>query len=262
MKIYLDPGHGGSDPGAIGNGIQEKEVVLDLAKRIKQQLEVYTGVSIKLSRTTDITKSLTARTNEANVWGAAIFLSIHCNAFNRKARGYEDFIYDKLSSRAAARRYQDILHEKVANTIGLPSRGKKQANFHVLRESKMPAILTENGFIDHPEDAKRMKQADWRERVAKAHTEGLVNIFQLKRKQQKPAGYTVMAGSFQYVKNAEGRKIFLEAKGIASQIQQVKVGRTTMYRVQTGTYQTRDAAKKQLQLVESTGVEGVIMKIS
>ncbi|MBN6206749.1 N-acetylmuramoyl-L-alanine amidase [Ralstonia pickettii] len=260
MKIYLDPGHGGSDPGAVGNGLKEKDVVLDIAKRIKLQLTEYIGVHVKLSRTKDAAKSLAARTDEANAWGADIFLSIHCNAFNGRARGYEDFVYNRLSPNAAARRYREILHKKITGSIQLPNRGKKQANFHVLRETVMPAILTENGFIDHSEDARLMKQAAWREEVAKGHTEGLVEIFQLKKSTQKHSVYTVIAGSFQYPANAEGRKAFLEAKGIASQIQQVKAGQKIMYRVQAGTFPTRNAAEKQLKIIKNTGIEGFILK--
>src|SRR5690625_3548190 len=103
MKIYLDAGHGGEDSGAIGNGLQEKEVALDLALRVRRMLRDYPQVLVKLSRTTDATKSLRVRTNEANSWGANLFLSLHCNAFNGRARGYEDFIYNKLPAGSVTR---------------------------------------------------------------------------------------------------------------------------------------------------------------
>ena len=260
MKIYIDPGHGGNDPGAVGNGLKEKEIALDIAKRMAKVLEEYAGVDVKLSRTADITKSLAARTNEANAWNAAIFLSIHCNAFNGKVRGYEDFVYNRLTPNATARRYQAILHKAVTDRMNMPNRGKKQANFHVLRESQMPAILTENGFIDHPEDGELMKQADWRKQVAKGHVAGLANIFHLNKSIPMKESYAVIAGSFQSPANAEGRTIFLEAKGIDSHIEQTEFGEYTMYRVQAGTYQTRIEAEKQLQTIKNSGVEGFILK--
>lgn len=259
MKLYLDPGHGGSDPGAVGNGLREKDITLDIAKRIKNSLENYSHVDVKLSRTRDMTKSLITRTYEANTWGADIFLSIHCNAFNGNARGYEDFIYNGLKANAASIKNQKILHISTARSTQLPNRGMKQANFHVLRESKMPAILTENGFIDHPEDARLMKQAAWREQVAIGHVEGLVSIFRLKGKNYKQEKYAIIAGSFQHRTNAEGRTIFLDAKGITSHVQKVKLGKNIMYRVRAGTYATRNEAEKQLLLVRSVGVEGFIM---
>jgi len=256
----LDPGHGGSDPGAVGNGLHEKEVALAIAKRIKDLLTSYSGVEVKMSRSADITKSLETRTNEANTWGADIFLSIHCNAFNGKARGYEDFIYNGIHANATTSKYQTILHTTIAKCISVPNRGKKKADFHVLRESRMPAILTENGFIDHPEDAKLMKQTNWREQVAAGHVAGLVQIFQLKKAGQKQASFAVIAGSFQKRINAEGRIIFLEAKGIDAQIHQVRIAGNTMYRVQAGTFLKWNEAEKRLKGLVNAGVDGFILK--
>lgn len=182
MKLYLDAGHGGKDPGAVGNGLLEKDIALDLAKRIERLLRSYPKAQVRMSRTKDQTKSLYARTKEANDWGSDIFLSIHCNAFNGKVRGYEDYIYNQLRANAVTRTYQDLLHKHIAPKTRTTNRGKKQANFHVLRETHMPAILTENGFIDHPEDAKLIKQPAWREQIAKAHVAGVVEIFKLKKK--------------------------------------------------------------------------------
>src|SRR5690606_12948898 len=198
---------------------QEKEIVLDLALKIKDMLRSYPNAKVKLSRDRDEKKSLIARTNEANDWGADIFLSLHCNAFNGKARGYEDFIYNNLPANAAARNHQAVLHQKVSSAIDLPDRGQKQANFHVLRESNMPAILTENGFIDHPEDAKLMKQESWREKVAAAHVEGLVEIFKLTKTDR--SSYSVIAGSFQLRKNASERIRFLQSQNISSKIKEI-----------------------------------------
>lgn len=83
MKLYLDPGHGGSDPGAQGNDLNEKDVTLDIALRLRNiLLNDYENVEVRMSRTSDITKSLYERTNEANSWGADFYLSIHINSDN------------------------------------------------------------------------------------------------------------------------------------------------------------------------------------
>lgn len=260
MKLYLDPGHGGNDRGAVGNGLQEKEIVLDLSLKIKDMLRSYPNAKVKLSRDRDEKKSLIARTNEANDWGADIFLSLHCNAFNGKARGYEDFIYNNLPANAAARNHQAVLHQKVSSAIDLPNRGQKQANFHVLRESNMPAILTENGFIDHPEDAKLMKQESWRKKVAAAHVEGLVEIFKLKKSARNISNnsYTVIAGSFKDHNNASNRSRFLAAHHISASVEKVRIDGRVMYRVYAGTFSGRRDAESQLKHLASIGVEGFI----
>ena len=83
MKIYLDPGHGGSDPGASGNGLLEKDVTLAIALKINDiLLKEYAGAETRLSRTTDKTVTLQERTDDANSWGADLFVSIHTNAFD------------------------------------------------------------------------------------------------------------------------------------------------------------------------------------
>ena len=261
MKLYLDAGHGGSDPGAVGNGLKEKEVVLDLAIRIRRLLYDYPQATVKLSRTTDVTKSLRLRTNEANSWGADIFLSLHCNAFNGRARGYEDFIYNNLPRGAATRDYQAILHEKVRRAIGIPDRGRKQANFHVLRESNMPAILTENGFIDHPEDAKLMKQAAWREKVAATHVDGLVEIFNLRKAvSSRNGGYQLIAGSFEKQSNAKARQVLLTKRKIPATVKQIAINGKAMYRVIAGTHPSRTAAESERKRLSQMGVETFILQ--
>ena len=81
VKIFIDPGHGGSDPGTTGNGLKEKELTLEIAIHIKNLLlSEYNNVTVKMSRTDDSYLTLTERTNEANAWGADYFLSIHINA--------------------------------------------------------------------------------------------------------------------------------------------------------------------------------------
>lgn len=183
FKLYLDPGHGGTDSGAIGNGLLEKDITLDIALRIRSLLlNHYENVEVKMSRETDVFVSLTDRTNAANTWQATYFLSIHINSADSSAKGYEDFIYSGLSDSSQTATYQNILHEEITKVNGLFDRGKKKANFHVLRESNMPALLTENGFITNAEDAAKLKDANWRQKVAEGHVNGLARAFNLTKK--------------------------------------------------------------------------------
>ena len=186
VKIYIDPGHGGTDPGAVGNGLREKDLTLQIATRIKDILAGYKDVPTKMSRTGDTFPSLSARTNEANTWGADFFLSVHINAGG--GQGYEDFIYK--SSSKDTKTYQDNIHAEIMKLIDMKDRGQKTGNLHVLRESKMPALLTENGFIDNNSDAYQLKKSAFIEAVAQGHVNGIVKSFNLKMKENEGSGST------------------------------------------------------------------------
>lgn len=181
IKIFLDPGHGGNDPGAQANGLSEKDVTLAIALRIKKMLLTeYERVSVKMSRTGDQTVSLKERTNNANHWGANFYLSIHINAGG--GVGYEDFIYEKLSDRSYTAKLREVIHNEIIKVNSMYDRGKKKANFHVLRESAMPAMLTESGFIDQKDDVAKIKQSIWLDQVAHGHVSGLVKALGLIKK--------------------------------------------------------------------------------
>lgn len=192
-KIYLDPGHGGTDPGTTGNGLQEKNVTLTIALKVRSILNRdYEGHSIRMSRTTDKTVSLAARTNDANRWGANLFVSVHINAGG--GVGYEDFIYNgSVSNNTAA--YRDKIHAEIIKQVDFTNRGKKRANFHVLRESRMPAVLTENGFIDNAGDAAKLKSNAYLDRIALGHANGIAQTLGLKKKSGSGGNtYTVKKG--------------------------------------------------------------------
>ncbi|MGM0878342.1 MAG: N-acetylmuramoyl-L-alanine amidase [Bacillota bacterium] len=257
FKLYLDPGHGGSDPGAQGNGLREKDITLDIALKIRTLLlNNYENVEVKMSRSIDTSKSLAQRTGEANAWDADYFLSIHCNAYNGSANGYEDFIHNSVSDSSTTANYQDIIHAEVVKINQLQDRGQKKANFHVLRETAMPALLTENGFIDNSHDAALMKDSSWRQRVAQGHVNGLAKAFNLQRKTSDDSGtvYKVIAGSFKSKENADERVSYLRSKGIESFIDTVIVSGETWYRVQAGAFSSRENAEKRLTEVKNAGI--------
>lgn len=270
MKVYIDPGHGGSDPGAQGNGLREKDLTLDIALRLQGiLLNDYENVEVRLSRTSDTTKSLSQRTSEANSWGADYYLSIHINSADSTAQGYEDYIYSGLSDSSSTARYPDIIHAEVVKVNGLRDRGKKKANFHVLRESAMPALLTENGFISNSNEAALMNQASWRQSVAQGHENGLALAFNLKRKPAPPplndpgtgALYKVIAGSFQSKENADERVAALKAKGFEAFVFPIGIATQTWYRAQAGAFSNRANAEQWMDAIKQAGFPDVFITV-
>lgn len=188
VKFFIDPGHGGSDTGAIGNGLLEKNLTLQISKRIRDMLETYENTQVRLSREGDQSLTLNERTNMANSWGADYLLSVHINASG--GTGFEDYRYDRIAASSTTGRIQATIHNEIMKAIkkyGVRDRGAKSANFHMLRESNMPAILTENLFIDNIADADLLKQSGFIEALAHGHVNGLAKAFGLKKKSQQEA---------------------------------------------------------------------------
>lgn len=181
-KIFIDPGHGGVDPGATALSLEEKDINLQIALLLKDRLnEKYTGHLIKLSRKTDKTLSLPQRTKMANDWGARVLLSIHVNA--GWGTGFESYTFaGNYRNKQATNRLRKVIHQEIIKETGMKDRGLKEANFHMLRESAMAAVLTENGFIDHPNDAKQLGMAHFLNEIAIGHARGLAYALGLKEK--------------------------------------------------------------------------------
>ncbi|RID87040.1 LysM peptidoglycan-binding domain-containing protein [Peribacillus asahii] len=196
IKIFIDPGHGGKDPGAVGNGLLEKDLTLKIAKRVKELLAAYEDVEVKMSRTGDTYPTLSERAKTANVWGADFFLSIHINSASKTSTGYEDYIYTKAS--AKSKEYQKIIHAEIMKKIkeyGVRDRGLQTGNLQVLRTTNMPALLTENLYISNPDEAAILKKAAFIEDVAQGHVNGIVTAFDLKKKKADDKEYhTVVKG--------------------------------------------------------------------
>lgn len=221
VKLYLDSGHGGSDGGASGNGLKEKDITLDICKRIEEGLKAYENIEIKMSRSGDTYPTLTERTIAANTWGADVLLSVHINsATANTARGFESHIYTTPNSGTIA--YQNVMHEEILKEIGsgITDRGKQRSNFHMLRESKMKSILTENLFISNAADAKLLGDPEFRQRLAQGHINGLERFLGLKKTSlpppiKKPTGklYRVQVGAFEDQENAEALAADLKKLG-------------------------------------------------
>lgn len=170
-KIFIDPGHGGHDPGAVGKRSREKDNVLKVALRLKTILEGY-GHEVRLSRSTDVFIPLGERARLANAWGADYFFSLHDNSATASATGFETFVYNGSVSTATTK-LQNAVHSSIANQIGIRDRGKKRANFAVLRLTNMPAVLVEYAFISNYSDETIL--IDEVEKLALLTAQGIVN---------------------------------------------------------------------------------------
>lgn len=221
MKLFLNPGHGGEDSGAIGFGLKEKDLTLSIVKKIGKLLGDYEDVKVLYSRIDDSFLELAEIANLANKADADFFLSVHINA-TPSGTGFETFIHTNASSKAVA--FQNVIHPEIYKQLGkVKDRGKKRANYAVLRLTKMPAILTENLFIDNQNDNKLLKQDDFIDKIALGHVNGLVKAFGLKqkpkpvepKKDEKKTIYRVQIGAYSDRKNAEALVEELKKKGYA-----------------------------------------------
>lgn len=196
-KIVIDPGHGGNDPGSSGAGIQEKNINLDIALNLKRILVEY--AEVKLTRESDIFISLGDRSALANNYGADLFMSIHVNAGG--GTGFESFIYSYAKSETDTIR--QVIHKATAafySGKGFPDRGMKRANFAVLRETLMPALLLENLFIDNPVDVEKLKDAEFRKHAAEAIAQGVITALKLTKTVRTPILGTAKAAANQIKK--------------------------------------------------------------
>lgn len=172
-KIFIDLGHGGHDSGAINGSNQEKTIVLSTGLKLKKKLESTGKFEVRLSRESDKYLTLEERTRIANNWGADIFISIHCNSSdNKTANGLETFCYKFKYSELA-----DNIQKGILSYISLRDRGVKQANYAVIRESKMPACLVELGFISNDSDLKILLNCQ--DTYVKGITKGILSYFNI-----------------------------------------------------------------------------------
>lgn len=187
-RIVLDPGHGGSDTGAIGpTGVTEKSIALRIAKRLKTLLEAEgaeviltrtedTEVSPKKAKATDV-EELQARCDIANQNSADIFLSIHLDAFSGpEAHGTTGYYYEMGS--ADSTRLADCVKRGVLRRLGTLDRGTKPCAFYVCRHTDMPAMLLETAFVSNPREEQMMNSEEGVENAAQGIAAGIAEYFQ------------------------------------------------------------------------------------
>ncbi|OAT81121.1 N-acetylmuramoyl-L-alanine amidase [Desulfotomaculum copahuensis] len=225
MKIVIDPGHGGKDPGAVGHsGLKEANVNLQVALKVAEKLQ-RAGLSVKLTRTTDAFVDLQPRCDIANSWGADYFVSIHCNSAGApQAYGTETYCY-KFGGKGEVLA-KAIQAELIAAT-GRANRGVKEANFYVLRKTSMPAVLTELAFISNLEEERLLASAAYQEKCAMAIAKGIGKVIGVDIAEQAPQPeplqapaadannviYKVQVGAFAQRENAERLAAELRSKG-------------------------------------------------
>jgi N-acetylmuramoyl-L-alanine amidase len=212
-KIVIDPGHGGHDTGTIGpKGLEEKDLVLEVGRRLGNLLAARLGAEVIYTRTDDTFVPLETRTAIANQEGADLFVSIHANSSrDPDARGVETYylnftsssealevaarenaasdksihelqelvktiaLKDKIEeSREFATNVQRSLHTGLAaKSAGIRDRGVKKAPFVVLIGANMPSILAEISFVSNPGDERRLRTAEYRQRIAESLYRGI-----------------------------------------------------------------------------------------
>jgi N-acetylmuramoyl-L-alanine amidase len=182
--IAIDPGHGGSDPGAIGpNKLQEKTVTLAVAQKVQALLEK-AGAKVLMTRKTDVdvfgpnasaVDELNARTLGANNNKADVFVSLHINAFTSPSVGgtatyyYQKSNYDILLA--------NCIQDNLVKTGGLQDRGINAAGFYVIKKTKMPSVLAELGFISNPDEEKLLSTPQFQQKLAQGIVQGLDDFF-------------------------------------------------------------------------------------
>lgn len=228
FKAGLDDGHGISTPGKRSpDGMRENEFNSSVLKYAKEFCE-YNGIEIVELAPGDKDHSLKSRTDLANKEKCDVLISIHANAFLGKMgnwTGIETYIYPNSKS---GRKLAEAVHSEVIKGTPLKDRGIKEANFHMLRESIMPAILLELGYMDSRIDLKYLKSEDYRRECGEEIAKGLCKYFGINYKEiptktaQNSSStdylYKVQVGAFSNPKNAEKLADQLEKKGIKTYI--------------------------------------------
>lgn len=174
-KVVLDPGHGGSDYGAIREGINEKDINLDVAKRVEAIL-VSKGISVEMTRERDETVSLQDRTIFTEKKNPSIFVSVHVNSSKgTQATGIETHYYHPESVDLA-----QTVHCSLANYVKSPDRGLFKSRFYVINHTNVPAILVEIGFISNDKERAELVSEQRKQQTAKAIADGIIQYLNKK----------------------------------------------------------------------------------
>jgi N-acetylmuramoyl-L-alanine amidase len=176
LVVTIDPGHGGRDPGAVGiGGLREKDVVLSVSQQVASLLQQQ-GVQVVLTRQDDREVELESRVQIAERANADLFVSIHANAISL-ARPEVNGIETYYTSESGARLGR-VIHASMVQQTGMNDRGLRSARFYVIRNTSMPAVLLEIGFVTGAQDAARLSDSRWRTQMATAIAQGILQYIQ------------------------------------------------------------------------------------
>ncbi|WP_369899786.1 N-acetylmuramoyl-L-alanine amidase [Bacillus manliponensis] len=177
VKIWNDEGHGGYDPGAMGHGLSEKNITLEIGNRIYAILRTRASqVEVNRTRSSDVYVGLSERARRANNWGANFFASYHVDAGG--GNRFTTYIHPSVPNQT--RRIAEGIHKEVAvffMKYGINDGGVRTADFAVLRETTMDACLFENGFIDHESHAKLLADEKFLDDLALVYACAYANVF-------------------------------------------------------------------------------------
>ena len=203
FKLALDAGHGRYTSGkrclkSLDKN-ETREWVLNsrICEKIERNLKAYEGIEVKrMDDTTGETDvSLSSRTNKANKWDASFYLSVHHDAGIGGGNGGGPTVYIYTSPSEKSRTYQEIVYEKFIAAVGKfgnRADGTCLKNLHVLRETKMPAVLIECGFMDSKVDTPMILTEEFSENAARGLTDAIIEIAGLKKKEEASGAQTVM----------------------------------------------------------------------
>jgi len=224
-KLCFDYGHGGEDGGACYKGRKESNDVLSLGKAVAVEVRRH-GITVNETRLGDATIGLSERSNFENKSTYDYFISFHRNAFApEKAKGIETYTY--LNTGAKSKELAKVLQTRLV-ALGFVDRGVKAANFHVLRETKAPAVLIEIGFIDNTGDNNLFDQK--RNEIIKVLAKSILEVLGVSyveapiptQPQNGQVIYRVMQGSYSVKENAENQVQKLKVLGVDATIMAFK----------------------------------------
>lgn len=165
MRVEINAGHGGKDPGAIGKrGTREKDINLDISLRLGTILEKL-GVDVTYTRIKDEFHELSTIADKANKNKVDLFVSIHCNSADVLAAGIETFYYEtSITGKLMATKIQ----QQLIKATGLKDRGAKGGKFTVLTKTNMTGVLVECGFLSNPQEEILLMSDEYRDKIAKS----------------------------------------------------------------------------------------------
>ena len=169
-KVFIDAGHGGTDPGALGYGYRESDLNLQVAKKVEAKLKSK-GIDVKMSRNSDIFYSLSERAEMANDYGADAFVSIHQNSAEAKSANGIETYYNR--NKEEDKPLSNDIQKQVISQTGANNRGVKNAEFTVLVKSKMISALVECGFISNESEVKKLSDSSYQDKLATGIADGI-----------------------------------------------------------------------------------------
>jgi N-acetylmuramoyl-L-alanine amidase len=170
--VMIDPGHGGPDVGATRNGIYEKDITLAMSKQLGRILQKM-GYAVAYTRTEDIDLDLEPRVQSAENYRASVFVSVHVNSLDANASQVSGIETYHAPGASLGKNLAELVHEQILASTGANDRGVRSARFYVIRNTSMPAILVETGYITNPSEAARLVNPSYQERMAEAIARGV-----------------------------------------------------------------------------------------